>query len=464
MSEALHNKEPAQLPHSSVEQTGDQVTPAKRSPADDELQFISSNPIKKRRLTEQNPAQMASGSMSPPPPPRQQTPSQTTLGDRPRSLCDIGQTKATIPKPIPEIRGASLPVLEGFAFPQSFPVPTGQSSRLSEAISPKQLPQPFPVRCEAETNENQPPGLQPAATPAPQHSVTLDQISCLDFNGVPTNTPGFDMSHIFSSDGGILEALGMGMGTSAPPPALADAINPPSTHNAIPFTMYSTGNLMTMPPIHGGNQLPVPFASGPMQHHGVHSSGQMPNPHSRGQYPANSQVQPQSGNMVLNRSSSSAPRAKPHCLYCTRIRQEKLWRQVQASSVPASQKHSHHLPPPRVPAQAVPGPGPGPMPRSTPADGQPATVHNQYQHQHPHHQHHSTAQFLTPAVPSTPAARPSLAGPALLHDIAQTVQLLFPYAHVADRHGMVSAKVAEVVSNMVIKPLMRGANRPPGMG
>jgi hypothetical protein len=101
------------------------------------------------------------------------------------------------------------------------------------------------------------------------------------------------------------------------------------------------------------------------------------------------------------------------------------------------------------------------MPRSTPADRQPTPV---YQHQHPHHQHHSAAQFLTPAVPSTPAARLSFARPALLHDIAQTVQVVFPYAQVADRHGMVSAKVAEVVSDMVIKPLMRGVDRPPGMG
>jgi hypothetical protein len=51
-----------------------------------------------------------------------------------------------------------------------------------------------------------------------------------------------------------------------------------------------------------------------------------------------------------------------------------------------------------------------------------------------------------------------------LQDIAQTVQAVFPYAQVADRHGMVSAKVAEVVSGMVIKPLMRGVDRPPGMG
>jgi hypothetical protein len=63
--------------------------------------------------------------------------------------------------------------------------------------------------------------------------------------------------------------------------------------------MYSTGNLRTMP-------------SGPMQHYGAHSSGQMPNPHTRGQYPANpplTQVQHQGGNMVLNRSPSPAPGA-----------------------------------------------------------------------------------------------------------------------------------------------------------
>jgi hypothetical protein len=223
--------------------------------------------------------------------------------------------------------------------------------------------------------------------------------------------------------------------------------------------MYSTANLRTMP-------------SGPMQHYEAHSSGQMPNPHTRGQYPANpphTQVQPQGGNMVLNRPPSPAPGAKPPCLHCDRIRQEKLWRQVQASPLPVSQQHSRHLPRPPVPAQ--PGQEPGPMPRSTPADGQPVPVqiqyHHQHQHQHQHqNQHHPAARFLTPVVTSTRAARPSLAGPAqaLLHDIAQTVRAVFPYAQVADRHGMGAAKVAEVVSDTVITPLMRRADRPPGVG
>lgn len=467
MSEPPQNEEPVQPPPSCVEQATSQATPAKRPPGDDEIQFISSNPVKKTRLTEQKPAQMAQGLMPPPPPPppKQQTPfpSQTTPVDRHRSLCDIGQTKGTAPDTIPENRGASLPVLERFAFPQSFPPLAAQSSRLSEAISPKQLPQHFPAPPEAKTNASQP--LPPPPTPAPQHSVTLDQISCLDFNGVPTSTPGFDLSCIFSGDGGIMEALGMGnMGTSASAPA--PPVNSLNNHNAIPFTMYSTGNLMRMPQVHGGSQFPAPFASQPTHHHGTHPPGQVTN--HNGQYPANSQhsqVQPQGGNMAPSRSPSPALGAKPPCLHCERIRQEKLWRQVQAPALPVNQQHSRHMPPPPVPAQ--PGPGPGSMPRSTAADGQPTTVQNTYpNHQH-QNQHHPTAQFPTStptAISFAPSTHLSLAGPALLQDIAQTVKATFPYALVATRHGVVPAKVAEVVSDMVIKPLMRGAGRPPGMG
>ena len=53
--------------------------------------------------------------------------------------------------------------------------------------------------------------------------------------------------------------------------------------------------------------------------------------------------------------------------------------------------------------------------------------------------------------------------PNLMQDIAQTVQASCPYAQVAARHGLLPAKIAEVVSNMVVGPLLRGAGRAPGM-
>lgn len=173
MSEAPQKEEPAQAPSAKVEQASDQATLAKRSAADDDVEFISSNPLRKRRLTEQKPAaQMVQGSMPPPPIPRPQTPftSQVAPVDRHRSLCDMGSAKDPEPGPLFENRGTSLPVLESFVFPQSFPSTATQSSRLSEAISPKQLPHPCPAGSEGTANSNQ---LPPPPPKVPARRIRL---------------------------------------------------------------------------------------------------------------------------------------------------------------------------------------------------------------------------------------------------------------------------------------------------
>jgi hypothetical protein len=429
-------------------------------------------------MTEQKPNQMPQGSMPPPPPPtprehtpimNQQTPTpdQTPTVDRSQSFCGVGQAKGPVADAMLETRGASLPVLDNFAFPTSFPPMPTQPSRLSVAISPKQLPQPLTAAPEPGAITNQPPPT--ALGPAAQHSVGLDQISCLDFNGIPVNTPGFDLSQIFSADVGIMTAFGLD-NTAIPAPA-PPPLNPLATQNTIPFTMYSTGNIVTMPQP-GANQPPVSFPDQPMQPQPRQQSV-LPPGHtgsSQVQHPANNhhpaslpREQPSSSH-----SPAPIPGTKPSCLHCARLRHENLLRRAQAppllpgnAAPPHPQATQHHMcapysshPPPPTPAPSLLRP----TPRSTPAGGQLANLHQrQQQHHLPATQ--SSANLMPPAF-----ARPSPA-PKLLQDIAQTVQASFPYAQLAARHGVAPAKVAEVVSGMVIGPLLRGgADRGSGAG
>jgi hypothetical protein len=258
------------------------------------------------------------------------------------------------------------------------------------------------------------------------------------------------------------------------------SLNPLSTHNAIPFTMYSTGNIMTMPQTHNMSQAPVNFPLLPMQgqpqQHGVPAPGNMAN--SQGQFPVkpqHPQGQPMGGNMVLSRSSSPAPGAKPPCLHCARIRQENLFRQAQGPPgmpgnntiqphQPASQQHHGCHPPPAPVNNPIPLPGPtqlGPIPRSTPAGGLGQLTNAPRQ---PPNQYQPATQFPGPAPFTSPGGRISFTPPNLLQDIAQTVQASFPYAQVAARHGTAPARVAELLSNVVVAPLLRGNGRLPGAG
>ncbi|KAK4125510.1 hypothetical protein N657DRAFT_642238 [Parathielavia appendiculata] len=459
MSNLPKNEEATKLT-GAAEQAIGQAGLIKRPVADDDIQFISSNPVKKRRMTEQKPAQTTESSMAPPPAPtvKRLTPTteQIPSVDRSRSLCGIGQAKGPVADAMLETRGTSLPVLENFAFPKSFPPLPNQPSRLSVAISPRQLPQAFTTPSEVDAHANQP--APPAPDPAAQDSITLDQISCLDFNGLPLNTPGFDMSQIFSADGGIMGGLGSNStGASAPaPPAPLNALN---AQNTIPFTMYSTGNIVTLPQTTGSGQPLAPFPSLPMmqpKQHGAFALGSTRG--SQVQYPINHLPREQSAS---SRSPSPAPGANPACLHCARLRQENLLRRPQAAPGSAAQaqpspSNQQHLCPRSPTPLALPTLRP--IPRSTPAAGQPGNFHQRQQQQ----QHLPAAQFSAAATMPAPV-RPGPA-PNLLQDIAQTVQASFPYAQVAARHGMAPARVVEVVSGVVIGPLLRGASNDRGVG
>ncbi|KAK3900780.1 hypothetical protein C8A05DRAFT_16950 [Staphylotrichum tortipilum] len=449
MSENLEQHEPIQhdgaLSSSGIAQLPGQSPPAKRPASDDDIQFVSSNPVvKKRRLSEQKPALMLASAKDPmppppPPPPPAQPPSpkqhtmfasQPTPAHRFHSLGGGDQagvpSSGFTPAPAVESRGASLPVFRNFEFPSSLPSMPSQRPRASEAISPKHLPQALPPPPEVCASTNHP--SQPTApAPPPQNSVTIGEISCLDVNGVPTNTPGFDANRVFVADGSIMG--GLGMNTTGAATSAANVFKPLAGQNVIPFAMYSTGSFVPMPQMHGIAQHP------PM------------------------------GNMGLGRPHSPTPGPKPPCLHCAQIRQQTLLRQAQGapspqppgqapvqSHTPTVNQYHHHHPPP------TPTSRPGPIPRSTPPTPRPPTSAPALQPPPPpttRHQH----QPPRPTTPSPPRPNPSTtttpyttSNSNLLRDVIQTVHDCFPYAPVAARHGVLPARVAEVLAGVVVAP------------
>ncbi|KAK3293958.1 uncharacterized protein B0H64DRAFT_374806 [Chaetomium fimeti] len=449
----------------------------RRVPDVDEIELISSNPVKKRRSTKHNPSQTAQGPMNtpqlpppdrprppacppspahPPPPsqaplitnPATPAPSQTLTADRYRSMCDVNQAQAPRPGSTHETRGNSLLTLEKFAFPPSLAPTQTHPRQPSEAISPKQLPQVYraPPGAGANTNErplNTDQPLLPTPRPSLENSVTLDQISCLDFNGTPTNTPGFDVSQIFSTIDGIMSGVEFGNAVNpmygpAPP-------NLPNTHNFVPSMTHSAGSIMTIPQAQNIPLSVTPLQNQPQQHGtptpGITSNTQAQFSHSH----------PAGRSMVFQGPPPSpAPEANPPCPHCGRMQQEARMRPAQ-NPPPIDAMQPHHPayqqpnchPPPAPPVNNNPIPSPAPAhPAPTPHPPQPGN------HQRRHDQYHPTS------LSSSPAAHAELAPNAFLQDVAQTVQVSFPYAQVAAQHGMSLTTVAEALSSLVVVPLL----------
>ncbi|KAK4163247.1 hypothetical protein QBC43DRAFT_355289 [Cladorrhinum sp. PSN259] len=262
-------------------------SPIKRSANDDEIEFISSHPVKKTR----------------PNTPDKQPPPTDISHQRIIDQCQVmkqetGQVLPGIPPAAPsaatpENRGASFPVFGNFAFPQSFP-PKSWQPRFSVAISPKQVPQillpstrsstsspapPQPVPSQPTLPQRAPPQPCPTNTavsdnatndgntnepaqtnsvmrpppstphPPPHMTPSLDRVPCQDFNGIPTSTPGLDMGLVLSNlDKSFMAGMSVASNPSSnsmsPPPLPAPHFPQLGPQGVIPYAMYSTGSII----------------------------------------------------------------------------------------------------------------------------------------------------------------------------------------------------------------------------
>lgn len=114
----------------------------KRGPEDD-IQFVSSKPVKKARVSRDSPpthTQQGSGPANTSPP--VMAPSAPFPSDRPATASPGVGFMNKEPRPDPSMfyRGVSLPSMENYVFPQPGPGTASRTSRSSPMLSPKQLP------------------------------------------------------------------------------------------------------------------------------------------------------------------------------------------------------------------------------------------------------------------------------------------------------------------------------------
>ena len=210
------------------------ITPAKR-PLNEDIQFVSSNPVKKRKSSGQGksaeeaqpdqvptlPASTSHGATCPEPP---------LLERSHNSTGGVGLVSQPASSEACERGGGHLSAMENFVFPQRGPSADTSQTRASEAISPKQLPQTTAPNGFTEPgSQNAPPASLPA--------VSLDQISCLNA-AAPPNFAAMDTTS-FNTPFAPGDVTSQFFNRSAYLP-----FNP---HAVLPFSTYPLGGLMSLP-------------------------------------------------------------------------------------------------------------------------------------------------------------------------------------------------------------------------
>lgn len=163
---------------------------------DDEVQFVSCTPVKKPRL------------QLPQTPPPSELPAPCT-----------GHSQCMAPRL--QLSASSGPLFNNFQFPPAQPPSGSQPRRSSRAVSPRSVPQLSHLT----SLQSSTPTLH---GPSPlRYSVETDTVPGVDLNGAPFVAPRHALKERVAFDFRLRPE------TPAP--------------KSIPFTMYSTGNLMTMP-------------------------------------------------------------------------------------------------------------------------------------------------------------------------------------------------------------------------
>ncbi|KAK0643424.1 hypothetical protein B0T16DRAFT_447375 [Cercophora newfieldiana] len=370
-----------------------------KRPIDDEIEFVSSKPVKKPRTTCQN----------------DQKPSQQLL---PRPTAPVADMSL-------DHRGVSLPLFGNFNFTPRQSQFGLSRPRFSAEISPKTVSQTIPP-----TVPQSGVPAQQALHGIPPSTVRLDQISCLGLNGSPLAAPGIAMGQELSTNMRP-QFDGLASGVSASPGSQPLAASPiaPLNQNSIPFTMFSTGNLVAMPLarppyISYPSNLDIGFPSK------AHTSAAVPAlPYSN---PGGSK--PDHGENCLACSMKNlGAQSLGHGFQLQNVnpnhRPPTLFRPNTSTALPTHQTggftKSYAMPPPPNPNSSTPP------------------------------QRRQLSSSVTPA-PEPPRNNKRHAQ-NLLVDVAETVEAVFPYGEVATRHGVATSKVKEALSGVLLLPLLRYA-------
>ncbi|KAK1762264.1 hypothetical protein QBC33DRAFT_461849 [Phialemonium atrogriseum] len=424
------------------------AAPAKRT-FDEDVQFISSNPVKKRRASGQGPEHPINN-VQPVQPPCSSVQAnvaatcQAPSTDRSISTGMTGLSSYPTAEGAYDNRGASVPALENFAFPKSFPPTYVRPPRVSEAVSPKQLPETLAPHLLAAG------GCQTAPMP-PLPTVALDQISCLDVKG-PSNHAAMDMASFNPS---VVQPLAQSGYMQ---------LNP---HTAMPFAMYSMGNLASAGPpprTDGAMQInnsrdpkaaPTPEASKspPVQAPIAHGPQQMA-PHKP---PYMHNTPPPSRSPTPGIASGVAtyvmsPQGHPHPALIGRPPAN------HPVCHPSSMCPKPNVIPPMPPTSNPPTSRSGTPVPPTSSASPPAATTTAAAAAEPPLAKQPTPAAATPPPPASPTALARRKhAQNLLVDVAETVGEIFPFEEVARRHGVLPRKVVEALAAVVQVPLLRCA-------
>lgn len=396
-----------------AEPNADTVAP-KRAIDDDEILFVSSHPVKKPRVAQGESPSMPVASQNPAAPVAMATPS-------PSSMTTPAVPLAPIPDMSPDPSTGPAPMLENFAFPPpAARLVPADARRISEAISPRQLPQTIsPMLLHSKVH---PPILQ-----------RPEQISCLDFSAAAT-IPGLDLGNLFQEN---------------TPTAKNHFAASPGTQNAIPFTVYSTGNLMPMQ-LHqqsqsGPQQLPSALGGTSQKLTAPDGARVANSPHPAGhRVPNLVSTQPRQGSPLRYTHSPGFYHGQPYQQAPTPVLRFPsgipVAPGIPSITVSAPSTAQDHGRPPTISAnqlQSLVGQQQQPLTGQQPQQSQQQQLQPPQQPQQPpppHQGKHAQNLFV---------------------DIAETVERIFPYAEVAARHGVAPSRVAEALSGVIMLPLIR---------
>ncbi|KAI1083549.1 hypothetical protein F5B20DRAFT_527451 [Whalleya microplaca] len=444
------------------------VTPSKRS--DDDIQFISSKPVKRRKISNEAPKPMPQQqafpvmSQAPIPPVSAPTSNDAKEVDRRVSTGMVG-----LPSDIHAmeltcaLRGVSLPVLERFVLDQPFRRPRPPSP---PELSPKQLPQTIsPAMLDLH-------GIQNGPEMFGFHGATHQPVTYTTTNENTTETGASTQNSLNPcSVNNQLHVLNM---------PVEQASSSSSVITKPPKDADSKGMAMPPPPLPKGE---TPRA-----------------PDSAWKSPAPAENNPH-----------NAPRSnvmKQPCQICAKLRQQANL--ANAQGVPMMHHGvPHHMMPPQVPCHQPYGQhlhpqmmamahngmhpfGPGFAPIMMPVNGNgfgsmPPHMPGPAQHISPQQNTQATSQPTSsnsgdqpqpPATPATSTAKsPATSSPAksepvkppasliqptyrkhspnLVVDVAETCQEKFPFEDVAKRHNVPVDKVFDVFAAIIQVPLLR---------
>lgn len=459
MSASLRSQITTRLPsskghsgeHPSLSTAPKSVIPSKRLDDDDDIQFISSQPVKRQKMTESTPEQVIHQHNIhmvhlPPTLPVAIPPTEFRDSDRRISTGMVGlPSDVNVMELTSALRGVSLPVLEKFVLNQPFRKPRPPSP---PELSPKQLPQSIePARLDVNTKKHASKDSRLGSAYTPHTSTSEDSVEprTLAPNSVTPNSI-IDELHVLNRPSNQMGAFSPALpketepgNSTMLPPSLPKAGIPQdpkaslnTTYNAHQFDLAKHPCQVCLRMRHHANITQTQGFS--MPHHMIpqmaynipYSQRCHPNVGHNNMHVFNAYL-PQ---VMMPMPGSNLAALPSHMIGPVQMNQI----QNQEMSSPPSPEKSDDQTQPSLPP---PPPASPPVVESAGTDELPIASN--------------------PMKPPASLIQPTYRKPSpnLIVDVAETCQEKFPFEEVAKRHNVPVEKVFDVFAAIIQVPLLR---------